>query len=544
MKKILFSLVLCALIFLPSETRAQEKQSLSVTPPLFQIDIQPGDTWQSYVKVVNPNPYPLSIYTTPVNFEPTGEEGQGRFVPLVDVPAERNSLATWIQISSDVTVIPPEQTANIPFSIVVPSDASPGGHFAAVLVGTNPPKSTEKVDVETSQVVSSLFMVRIAGDVVEKGSVREFSTEHSFYNSPNADFVLRFENQGTVHIQPQGDITIFNMWGKERGYIPINQKTHFGNVLPKSIRKFSFSWSSESSLADIGRYKAVATLTYGTTAKQSDYATVYFWVIPVKATLITLAFIIGLVLFLMFVVRLYIRRAIALAGYEPVSVRTVKAQKASRKKEEVRISRKDLALPLRKGVVDLRTTLTVPEKEGSRFANILSLARQYKWFLVSVGVGALSLVFIVGYFASVLTSNRSFEVTLKQPEGSVTISSEEVIHDRLKNKEGGAPLQGEVGTSGSSGVAVRIVNASGENGVGARVALLLEKNGYTIDGIANDKDIRDRSVVVYEQQELERATKLAALIPNALLSSFVPNTASSTEHSVPITLFLGSDARE
>jgi hypothetical protein len=199
-------------------------------------------------------------------------------------------------------------------------------------------------------------------------------------------------------------------------------------------------------------------------------------------------------------------------------------------------------LPLKKGVVDLRSTLSVPDDKGGRFTGLLSLAKQYRIFLASIGLGLVSIVLISGYFISVLTSSRSFEVTLKQPDGSVTISSEEVIHDRLKTADGGTRIE-ETSGEVRSEVSVRIVNASGENGVGARVALMLEKNGYVIDGIANDKDIRDRSVVVYEQQELNNATALATLIPNALLSSFVPNSATSTE-TVPITLFLGSDARE
>ena len=73
--------------------------------------------------------------------------------------------------------------------------------------------------------------------------------------------------------------------GQERGIIPINQASQFGNVLPESIRKFTFTWKGEWSVSDIGRYTAMATLAYGSEERQFASAKTYFWVIPVKLLL-------------------------------------------------------------------------------------------------------------------------------------------------------------------------------------------------------------------------------------------------------------------
>ena len=108
--------------------------------------------------------------------------------------------------------------------------------------------------MKISSFVSSLLFVNIKGDVVESGRIREFSTSQSLYQTPNVDFSVRFENTGNTHVHPQGEVTIYNMWGKERGQVMINnQDDDFGNVLPQSIRRFQFSWSGEQSLFDMAR---------------------------------------------------------------------------------------------------------------------------------------------------------------------------------------------------------------------------------------------------------------------------------------------------
>ena len=167
-----------------------------MTPPLFQITVAPGDIWQSSVKIVNNNAFALTVFAEVVNFSPEGEGGHGRFLPVLNQDEGRAAtLAGWIEISSGPHVIPPEQSKGIPFFVDLPQDASPGGHFAAILISTQPPKSDEPLVVQTAQTVTSLFFVRIEGDVIESADIREFSIKDAFVESPKSEFILRFENK-------------------------------------------------------------------------------------------------------------------------------------------------------------------------------------------------------------------------------------------------------------------------------------------------------------------------------------------------------------
>ncbi len=411
-----------------------DSQILSVTPPLFQLSAVPGDVWQSSVKVVNGNPYPITIYPEVVNFRAMGEAGQGKFIPILEQEIDKTSLAHWIQISKGPRLIPPEQTIEVSFIVDVPKDASPGGHYAAILITTEPPQNeSEKFAVQTAQTVTSLFFVRIEGDVHESGLIREFRALDSFLPRPEAEFSLRFENKGNVHLQPRGDIVISNMWGTERGIIPVNYQTHFGNVLPESIRDFKFTWKSDFSITDVGRYKAIATLGYGEDGVKSVSAVTYFWVIPVKATFITLCIVALFVGLIIWMVRMYVRRMLALAGVEVNSVKQVKTSLTDTDSRTIlikpKVVYKKVSAPLRDGVIDLRNRLsTVGEfVDGARI--LLRFIISYKMFFMSLAILLVIFVTTVLYFGKATEVHQNYEVIINEGEDETRIDGSDILLD-------------------------------------------------------------------------------------------------------------------
>ncbi len=409
---------------------AQERQVLSVTPPLFQISAMPGDLWQSSVKVVNGNPYPLTIYTEVVNFEPVGENGQGNFIPLQKDADTKATLADWIEINRGPIVIAPEQTTDITFFAQVPKDAAPGGHYSAIMISTEEPKSSEGYSVLASQAVTSLLFLRVEGDVVEEGGVRELSMLDSFLDTPDARFLLRFENKGNVHLQPRGNIVISNMWGTERGTIPINYQTQYGNVLPKSIRSYSLAWKSDFRVTDIGRYRAEVILAYGQNGSKTTSAVTHFWVIPVKWTLITIATCAFFIWLIVLMVRAYVRRMLELAGVpiEP-KVKRGEVETVSHQEEsalDLSKVRPAVSAPIRDGVLDLRTRLKNTEQTESALTTTTRFIRNYRIFFGSLIVLIGIFITVSLYIGKAVEEGKDYEVIIGNGDASTTLTNEEV----------------------------------------------------------------------------------------------------------------------
>lgn len=525
-------LILLILFFFAATVNAQESVTLSVSPTLYDMSAEPGQTWQSTLKIVNVNKFDLTVYIEVVNFIPKGEGGDVRFIPVSSLEARGTTLAEWFSITRDPVTVPREQTLEIPVVVKVPPDAAPGGHYAAILVGTKPLKEDSGSSrLQTAQVVSSLFFSRIAGEIIEAGSIREFTVEDSYLDSPEATFSLRFENKGNVDLQPQGEIRVFNMWGKERGSIPINQYTNFGKVTRDSIRKFIFTWKGEWSVSDIGRYSAVATLGYGISDRKFASAKTYFWVIPYK---LLLGIFLGLVVFIILVtwfVKIYIRHMLTMAGINIEDYKS--AKKKSVNSVRPVLPKVKLHAPVQAGILDLSKRLKTSISFRERLQTILKFSYQYRLFFIALMIVVAFTSIIVWYISNANTKHRAYEIVYENQGSATSVNSEEIIYAKLKAS---LPVSDNV-VSENNLPEIIIVNRSGTPGTGAKIKIDLESVGYKVGGLSADfSSLQDRTFIVYPANLSQEALKLSTLLNNALVSV---STDVSQEDS--ISVFLGAD---
>ncbi len=521
-----FFLTLLAAIasFLPSVVLAQEGLAFSVSPTIYDMTANPGQMWQSTVRIINPNSYDLALTVIPNNFIPKDEDGVPQFVPIGEPTVQKETLAEWIQIESEVT-IKAEQTLELPFLIKVPEGAAPGGHYAALMISTKPAKPSENGQVQTSQVISALVFLRVTGDITEQAAIRSFRTADYFLSKPETTFEVRIENKGNVHMQPQGEIKIYNMWGSERGTIPINQQTMLGNVLPESVRKFAFEWSSEWSISDIGRYTAKVTLAYGKEERQFLSSDTAFWIIPWKILLTLVLVIGGLLSVVTWAIKLYVRRVLSLAGVAPAELTPrqplpVKEQKPKRTKTAIQA--KDIAAPIEVSILDLRSKLKAAP--GPWFKNLsvyMQFIRTYWKFFTGL-CAALLLVGILSWLAiGAIRGEVKYEVS--------DVASGEII----ASSDLDAPLQNGLGTQ------VTLVNRTTDMELITQVADIVTKAGFIVATTSSESGApEEKTVIVYNPDVSKQAVLLSRTLNNALLSSFTTAATSSEK----LVVYVGKDA--
>lgn len=285
----------------PFAVGAQEDQRLSIWPLRQEYEVNPGETAHGLVNVMNRGSASRTVRVMAWDFEAGGEEGYPQFA---DTPPESSvySLASWIVVTKEPIVIAPGETVEVPFTINVPQNAEPGGYYAGILIGQFSPEALEGeggAAVTIGSAVASLILLTVEGEIIEAGSIREFSTPKSLYEHLPVDFIVRFENTGNVHVKPQGNITIYDWSDNKVWELPINAEG--GNVLPGSVREFTATWDEGGGY---GKYEAVITLRYGSEDKTTAPHSLSFWVIPWK---IMAAGAAGLLIFIVVLV-LLIRR--------------------------------------------------------------------------------------------------------------------------------------------------------------------------------------------------------------------------------------------
>ena len=281
--------------------------ALTISPPLYEIGATPGQNLTTSLKVFNETESDSTWYFSTENFTSQGEQGEPKF--YAGGTSNTFDLASWIIAPRAPITIKSGETRQVEFIIEVPKDAEPGGHYAAVFLNSAPP-SSEGGTVGIASRIGTLVLLRVEGDITEQGDLREFTTagSQSIFGALPIDFYMRFENSGSVHLKPFGEIGITNIFGipvaavlMNQGKQPDGQIAPVGNVLPKSTRKFDARWQKSEDATKpagfleqldyerrnfaLGLYTATLNLEYGTNGETATSQT-SFWVLPWRVILV------------------------------------------------------------------------------------------------------------------------------------------------------------------------------------------------------------------------------------------------------------------
>lgn len=270
--------------------------TLSVSPPVFQIALQPGETWTTEVTVKNLNDGRLPLAATIVNLEKNiGDvSATGKFTPRFDDDAgvRKNTVAGWIVLPEEQMVLRPQEHRKIPLTLRVPHDAPPGGHYAALLFSPTQIAKDEGAIMYTSAAISSILYLRVAGDVQEKAAIREFSTKKIWYEKfDDVTLTIRFANTGNVHLRPNGGLVIYDLFGRERHRGAIE----FGTILAEQSKAIQWGWSTTTPhWFDIGYYTATAEFIFGDT-EQYERRSISFFVAPLFNIGVVMIILMGII---------------------------------------------------------------------------------------------------------------------------------------------------------------------------------------------------------------------------------------------------------
>jgi hypothetical protein len=189
------------------------------------------------------------------------------------------SIRDYVTVPNDTFQLRLGERARIPVTISIPPDAEPGGFYGSVLVSTVRIEENGVSDGPRSPVIArigSLFFITVAGAVETAGETKSIDTVGGkrWYQEGPINLGILYENSGSIHVNPYGEISVTNMFGEEVGYIELEPWF----VLPKSLRLREVTWDRELLL---GRYTVTAQINRGYD-DVIDTVTTSFWVLPYK----------------------------------------------------------------------------------------------------------------------------------------------------------------------------------------------------------------------------------------------------------------------
>lgn len=309
MRANIFSAFVLAVLLVgtPLSALAAEAEGIELSPAVFQEKADPGGTYTFRVNVRNVSETEKTLYVTARDIKGINESGTPEFASEGE-PTPYN-LSTWISLPETEVVVPPGGQTSVPFTVTVPKDATPGGHFGGIFLESKAPR-LRQTGAGVGFNVGSLINLQISGDIVEEARVREFSTGQLLYDKLPVAFDIRLENKGNTLVRPSGFVEVIDMFGKEVASISVNENA--GGTFPQSERTYNVVWK-ESDFA-FGRYQALATLVYGDEVRKTLTATAAFWVLPIVPIASVLGGVLAFILILYFGIRMHIQKRLREMG--------------------------------------------------------------------------------------------------------------------------------------------------------------------------------------------------------------------------------------
>ncbi len=295
-------------LLMPLGAYAQVNEGIGVriTPTLIEERVEPGTSVAGTVTVTNTSAFAQEFNLVTRNVTHVDTAGRPTF-SREDADTE-GTLAAWITLTERSISLASGESARVGYTVLVPEDAPPGTHFGGVFVD----RRADRLDTSGAGVgymVGALMSIQAGGEVVERLQIREFSTDRSLYTAPEPEFLVRIENQGNIYEEVQGLVTITDMFGNTVETVTLDPF----RAVPEFERETRVRW--EGGGLHIGRYTALLSVVHGQESRKTVTREVSFWILPLGQIGAVLAGLIVFLLVLYIMVRMYVRKQLAQAGY-------------------------------------------------------------------------------------------------------------------------------------------------------------------------------------------------------------------------------------
>lgn len=332
----IFAYLFIAVFTANAQTPVSGRLDLTVSPPVIELNAKPGQKIQERFRVRNNlnETIDLEISARRLISDPV----DGNPVPESEAKGEE---LKWVSFDKNTFTAQPREWVDINFTIDIPQNAAFGYYYVFRITPKGEAAiSSTGTDIKGEILVVALLTVNKTG-AVSKAELVDFKAKNNILEYLPAEFLVKLANKGNVHVKPRGNIFISRGQGEEIAILEVNEGS--GSILPAGTREFSSFWedgfivkrpiieNGNPKLDDkgntqttleinwnkltsfrIGPYTARLLMVYDTGEKDETIeGATTFWVIPYTAIAVILISAVILFFILRFLLRWYVKRAIA-----------------------------------------------------------------------------------------------------------------------------------------------------------------------------------------------------------------------------------------
>lgn len=160
---------LAVIIALSTLSVAQAK--IAISPLKHELTVSAGQSQSAIIKVTNEDDTPVTLYTSKEDFVSGDDSGTPKFVKPQEQTSDSYSLANWIKLENNNITLAKGETREIRFTVSVPKNGEPGGHYGAIFFSPGAPSGAQ---VAIVQRLGVLVLINVPGDIKIGGNLSGF----------------------------------------------------------------------------------------------------------------------------------------------------------------------------------------------------------------------------------------------------------------------------------------------------------------------------------------------------------------------------------
>jgi hypothetical protein len=204
----------------------------TISPSVLELSGARGEVVETLFSILNTGTSDQTYYVDVLDFGPVDETGTPQFF---EVEEGTNDLTDWIQFLTSEVHVPTQTAVDVPVSIVLPDDIPSGGYYAAITVANAPADVIAANGAIIEAKTAILVLLTVEGETMEKIALLDLNgpEDSNIYGT----YTFRVQNQGNVHVTPEGALTLSGAFGTVLKEVLIN--TEGGRVLPGTTRSYT-----------------------------------------------------------------------------------------------------------------------------------------------------------------------------------------------------------------------------------------------------------------------------------------------------------------
>lgn len=233
-------LALVATLLIAVDASAQiepdQQERITLSPSSTTLRVDAGETKRESMTVINDGDvaYGFSVYARPYSV------ANELYEPDFTNPKSNTDVYTWVQFDQTNYRIEPGQQVEVNYTVRVPADATPGGHYG-VLFAETAERGLEGTGVARKKRVGNLLYVTVNGDFAVSGAFKGFNLPFWQTTAPIVS-TARIENTGNADFRTTINTTAKDLFGRTKF-------SYTGDpiVLPATTRLAEMPWENAPS---------------------------------------------------------------------------------------------------------------------------------------------------------------------------------------------------------------------------------------------------------------------------------------------------------